>query len=108
MWQVLGFIQKNLIWSIPAFMVAGIIVGALTNPVPLKALIIPLTFLMVYPMMINLQIQKVLSGGDTKVQWVAQLINFAVVPFFAFAMGRVFFGDRPLVALAPNLAHRRF
>ena len=104
MWKVLGFMQKNLVWSIPAFMVAGIIVGVLTNPAPLKSLIIPLTFLMVYPMMINLQIQKVLSGGDTKVQLVTQLINFAVVPFFAFAMGRVFFGDRPLVALGLLLA----
>jgi ACR3 family arsenite transporter len=104
MWKALGFIQRNLVWSIPAFMVAGIIVGALTNPAPLKSLIIPLTFLMVYPMMINLQIQKVLSGGDTKVQIVTQVINFAVVPFFAFAMGRVFFGDRPLVALGLLLA----
>lgn len=104
MWKVLGFIQRNLVWSIPAFMLAGIIVGALTNPAPLKSLIIPLTFLMVYPMMINLQIQKVLSGGDTKVQLVTQVINFAVVPFFAFAMGKVFFGDRPLVALGLLLA----
>lgn len=104
MWKVLGFIQKNLVWSIPAFMVAGIIVGALTNPTSLKSLIIPLTFLMVYPMMINLQIQKVLLGGDTKVQIVTQVINFAVVPFFAFAMGKVFFGDRPLVALGLLLA----
>ncbi|MEL6398346.1 MAG: bile acid:sodium symporter [Cyanobacteria bacterium J06626_4] len=104
MWKVLGFIQKNLVWSIPTFMVAGIIVGALTNPAPLKSLIIPLTFLMVYPMMINLQIQKVLSGGDTKVQLVTQLINFAVVPFFAFAMGKVFFNNRPLVALGLLLA----
>lgn len=104
MWKVLAFVQKNLVWSIPTFMIAGIVVGALTNPAPLKSLIIPLTFLMVYPMMINLQIQKVLSGGDTKVQIVTQFINFAVVPFFAFAMGRVFFSDRPLVALGLLLA----
>lgn len=104
MWKALAFIQKNLVWSIPSFMVAGIIVGAVTNPAPLKALIIPLTFLMVYPMMINLQIQKVLTGGDTKVQLVTQVINFGVVPLFAFAMGRVFFADRPLVALGLLLA----
>ncbi|MBE7384780.1 MAG: arsenic resistance protein [Leptolyngbya sp. SIO1E4] len=104
MWKILGFIQKNLVWSIPAFMVAGIIVGALTNPAPLKSLIIPLTFLMVYPMMINLQIQKVLSGGDYTVQLLTQLINFGLIPFFAFGMGRVFFADKPLVALGLLLA----
>ncbi len=85
-------------------MVAGIVVGALINPAPLKALIIPLTFLMVYPMMVNLQLQEVLSGGDTKVQLVTQLINFAVVPFFAFGMGQIFFADQPLVALGLLLA----
>jgi ACR3 family arsenite efflux pump ArsB len=104
MWKILGFIQKNLVWSIPICMVTGILVGAFTNPAPLKALIIPLTFLMVYPMMINLQIQKVLSGGDFKVQLVTQVINFGLIPFFAFGMGKVFFADRPLVALGLLLA----
>nr|WP_250564640.1 bile acid:sodium symporter [Adonisia turfae] len=85
-------------------MIAGLIFGAVANPTSLKALIIPLTFLMVYPMMINLQVQKVLSGGDYKVQLLTQLINFAVIPFFAFGMGKLFFADQPLVALGLLLA----
>lgn len=104
MWKLLAFIKQNLVWSIPVCMVAGLIVGAIFNPAPLKALIIPLTFLMVYPMMINLQVQKVLSGGDVKVQLVTQLINFAVVPFFAYGMGQLFFPDQSLVALGLLLA----
>jgi ACR3 family arsenite efflux pump ArsB len=104
MWKVFGFIQKNLVWSIPICMVAGIIVGAVFNPAPLKSLIIPLTFLMVYPMMINLQIQEVLSGGDFRVQLLTQIINFGVVPFFAFGMGKLFFADQPLIALGLLLA----
>ena len=91
MWKVVSTLKQNLVWSIPAFMIAGLIVGALVNPAPLKALIIPLTFLMVYPMMINLQVQKVLSGGDFKVQLATQLINFAIVPFFAYGLGYIFF-----------------
>lgn len=104
MWKVLSFIQKNLVWSIPTCMVAGIVVGALINPAPMQALIIPLTFLMVYPMMINLQIQNVLSGGDYKVQILTQIINFGLIPFFAFGIGKIFFADRPLVALGLFLA----
>ncbi|PSN12066.1 arsenite transporter [filamentous cyanobacterium CCT1] len=104
MWKLLEQLQKNLIWAIPASMMLGIVVGYITNPAPLKALIIPLTFLMVYPMMINLQVQKVFSGQDYKLQLVTQLINFAVVPFFAFGMGQLFFADRPLVALGLLLA----
>lgn len=104
MWKLLEAIQKNLVWTIPSSMVAGIVVGYLINPSPLKAWIVPLTFLMVYPMMINLQIQKVLSGKDYKLQLITQLINFAIVPFFAYGMGKAFFADRPLVALGLLLA----
>lgn len=104
MWKFLEIIQKNLVWAVPSSMLAGIVIGYLTNPAPLKAWIIPLTFLMVYPMMINLQLQKVFSGQDYKLQLVTQLINFAIVPFFAYGMGRMFFADRPLVALGLLLA----
>lgn len=79
MWKVLGFFQEKLVWSVPIFMISGLSVGALIDPSSLKSLIIPLTFLMVYPMIINLQVQQVLSGGNYKVQFVAQLINFGVV-----------------------------
>jgi arsenite transporter len=103
-WKLMALLQKNLVWSIPIFMVAGIVIGAFIDPSPLKSLIMPLTFLMVYPMMINLQIQKVLSGGDFKVQLLTQIINFGVVPFFAFGMGKLFFADRPLIALGLLLA----
>lgn len=99
MWKFLAIIQNNLVWSVPAFMIAGVIFGVLFEPSFLKALIIPLTFLMVYPMMINLQIQKVFSGGDLRLQLVTQIINFGIIPFLAFGLGKLFFNDRPLIAL---------
>ncbi|OUC14130.1 MAG: arsenite transporter [Alkalinema sp. CACIAM 70d] len=104
MWKFLGLLQKNLVWSIPICMIAGIVIGVVVNPDPLKAWVIPLTFLMVYPMMINLQIQKVLTGGDFKLQFVTQLINFAVIPFMAFGIGQLFFHGQPLVLLGLLLA----
>lgn len=82
MWKLLSLIQQQLVWSIPSAMIAGILFGVVVDPGFLKATIIPLTFLMVYPMMINLQVKEVFSGGDYKVQIVTQLINFAVIPFF--------------------------
>jgi ACR3 family arsenite efflux pump ArsB len=99
MWKILSALQKNLVWSVPAFMIAGIIFGVLVNASFLKGAIVPLTFLMVYPMMINLQIAKVFLGGDFKLQAITQIINFVVVPFFAFGIGKLFFSDRPLVLL---------
>ncbi len=104
MWKIISILKENLIWSIPAFMVAGVIVGGLTNPQPLQSLVAPLTFLMVYPMMIDLKVQDIFSGEDLKVQWVTQFINFAIVPFFAYGLGYVFFSDRPFVWLGLLLA----
>ena len=104
MWKRLSFLQRNLIYSIPAFMIVGIIFGYFNDPSFLKILIMPLTFLMVYPMMVNLQIKKVFSKGDGKVQIVTQLINFAIIPFVAFGIGKIFFVDSPLIALGFLLA----
>lgn len=99
MWKILSTFKENLIWSVPGFMIAGIIFGGLLDASFLKATIVPLTFLMVYPMMINLQIAKVFAGGDFKLQAITQLINFAIVPFFAFGIGKLFFHDSPLILL---------
>lgn len=106
MWKILGKISKNLILAIPVMMLAGFLFGYL-NPAAaasLKALIIPFTFLMVYPMMVTLKLKKVIEGGDTKAQLLTQLINFAVVPFIAYGLGQLFFSDQPFVALGLLLA----
>jgi arsenite transporter len=105
MWKSISLLQKYLVYTIPLSMAAGITVGWFMDVSGLKAMIIPLTFLMVYPMMVNLQIKKVFSLGDSKkLQFVTLLINFAVIPFVAFGIGKVFFADRPLVSLGLLLA----
>jgi len=98
-WNSVSFLQKNLTWSIPAFMILGLLYGYITNPANLKSLIVPLTFLMVYPMMVNLQIKEVLSKGDTKLQILVQVINFLVVPFVGFGIGKLFFPTNEFVVL---------
>lgn len=85
-------------------MIAGIIFGSFYDSSFLKILIMPLTFLMVYPMMVNLQIKKVFTKGDSKLQIVSQLINFGIIPFVAFALTKIFFKDQPLIALGFLLA----
>jgi ACR3 family arsenite efflux pump ArsB len=95
----LAWLKGNLTWSIPAAMLLGLVFGALTEPAFLKSLILPLTFLMVYPMMVNLQIKKVLSGHDYKLQLTALLVNFGIVPFVAFGIGRLFLADNVFAAL---------
>ena len=58
--NALQFLQKRLSLAIPVFMAGGFVLGlVIEDPSPLKAAILPLTFLMVYPMMVTLQIKMV-------------------------------------------------
>lgn len=95
----LAWLQKNLTLVIPIMMVAGFMFGLNVDASFFKNAILPLTFLMVYPMMVNLQLKKVVEGGDTRVQLATQFINFAVTPFIAYGIGVYFFPDQPLLAL---------
>ena len=104
MWKLLSTISKHLTIVIPSMMVLGFIYGILVDASALKGLIIPFTFLMVYPMMVNLKIKKVFEGGDLKAQLLTQAINFGIIPFVAFGLGMLFFRDAPYMALGMLLA----
>lgn len=84
-------------------MLAGLAYGGLMPVAGLTSTIIHLTFLMVYPMRVNLQIDKVFSVQGQRCQLVTQFINFALIPFVAYGLGQWFFADR-LVALGLLLA----
>lgn len=104
MWKFLMGINRNLIVAIPTMMALGFVFGVAVEPGSLKNLIVPFTFLMVYPMMVTLKIKKVFEGGDVLAQTLTQVINFAIVPFVTFGLGLVFFKDQPYMALGLLLA----
>lgn len=104
MWKTLGTLNRYLILAIPAAMAAGFAWGLALDAAPLKTLIIPLTFVMVYPMMITLRVGEVARGGDFKAQFLAQAVNFGIIPFLAWWAGQAFFPDRPYMALGLLLA----
>lgn len=97
--KALQFVQRNLVWSIPLFMIFGLVFGLYFEVSPLKSTILPLTFLMVYPMMVNLNFKQVLSKGDSKLQIVTQVINFLILPFLGLSIGKLFFPDSPFVIM---------
>ena len=104
MWRFLQKITKNLTIAIPVMMIAGFAYGVSADTGWIKNMIIPFTFLMVYPMMVTLKVKKVFEGGDGKAQILTQIINFGIVPFLAFGFGTFFFPDRPYMALGLLLA----
>ena len=108
MWNLLIKINKKLVVAIPAMMAAGFVFGInVDTPVlkQLKNLIVPLTFLMVYPMMVTLNIKHLREGiKNLKLQASTQFINFAIIPFIAYGLGLIFFPDQPYMALGLLLA----
>lgn len=102
--EVLFALQKRLVWAVPAAMVLGLLWGALLPAGWLVSLVIPLTFLMVYPMLVDLRLPLLFGGRDLRLQLTAQAINFLVIPFVAYLIGRWFFPSQPLVALGLLLA----
>ena len=103
MWNFLIRVNKKLVLAIPIMMTAGFIFGISVDAGllrQLKTLIVPLTFLMVYPMMVTLNIKHLQDGiKNLGLQATTQFINFAVIPFIAFGMGLFFFRDNPYMAL---------
>lgn len=85
-------------------MALGFLYGISAEAAWLKAMIIPFTFLMVYPMMVTLNIKKVFEGGDIKAQGITLGVNFLFTPFLAWGMGLAFFADKPYMALGLLLA----
>lgn len=98
MLRKINYIKRNLSWLIPLAMAAGLIYGYWDNPQYLKVLIIPLTILMIYPMMVGLNLKSVLGELDWKLQGSTQIVNFLVIPFAAFFIGQLFLADYPLLA----------
>lgn len=107
MWKYLIKMNKNLVYAIPALMIAGLVFGNIVSQplvASMKQLIMPLTFLMVYPMMVTLNIKHLQKGLKPKIQGSALFINFAIIPFVAYFLGRLFFADQPYMALGLLLA----
>lgn len=91
MFNILKILQNNLVSVIPISMLCGLIGGGyLFDARPLKQLIIPITFIMVYPMMVTLNIKSIFKGRDLKLQLTTQFINFIVVPALVFTIGKIF------------------
>lgn len=104
MWVFLSRINKNLVIAIPLAMLAGFLWGYFLPSGNLKSLIVPMTFIMIYPMMTTLKIKNILQFNDIKTQIITQSVNFAVLPFVALLIGYLFFREQPYYALGLFLA----
>jgi ACR3 family arsenite efflux pump ArsB len=99
MHKIPRLLQKYMVLSIPGVMLLGFIAGLLADMHFLKVLILPLTFLMVYPSMVSLNFKQVFATGDSNLQVATQTFNFVLVPAIAYGLGQFFFPNDPLLQL---------
>ena len=98
MWIRLSFLQKNLVYAIPISLILGVLFGYLIDSSVLKILILPLTILMIYPMMVTLNIKSLFTYCKPKTQILIQLVNFIIIPLVGFGIGLVFLKNTPYLA----------
>jgi ACR3 family arsenite efflux pump ArsB len=95
LWTILGFLQRNLVWSIPVAMAAGLGVGMVADVRPLRPLILPVTILMIYPIMVTLELRSLMVTCRWRMLALIQLINLIVLPLLGWVLGRIFLADEP-------------
>jgi len=97
--QTLSFLQKNLVYTIPVAMIFGILFGNFFDTNFLGVFIFPLTFLMIFPQMVNLKTSTLFKKPNANLKVVSLILNFILLPIFAFVLGKIFFASDPLDAL---------
>lgn len=98
MWRLLAVLQRNLVWAIPLAMLIGLLLGWLWDARPLRAAILPVTILMVYPIMATLDVRSLASHCHWRLLVLVQLGNLVVLPLLGWVLGRVFLPDDPVGA----------
>jgi len=94
------YLQKYMIISIPVIMGLGFLIGANFDTSFFKKLVVPFTFLMVFPSMVTMNFAMLLKGGDTRLQFVTQGMNFVILPLVAWLLGFWFFQNDVALRLA--------
>ena len=97
---LLSWLQKRLVWSIPGAMLVGLLLGGVVDAHALRAALLPLTLLMVFPMMVTLKWQALTAKGGWRLQLTALGLNFVLMPLLGWAAGWLFFADQAPYRLA--------
>lgn len=88
-------LSKQLVVLIPAAMLAGLAVGLILDVALLKALVLPMTMLMVYPMLVNFRVREALDLRDSRAVALAMGLDFVALPAMAWLIAMAFFRAEP-------------
>lgn len=87
--------SQNISLAIFVSLVIGFGVGLGMDTTPLKRVVLPLTFVIIYPSMIGFRFDEIFGRSHGKLLAAAMLVNFTLVPGVAYLLGTVFLADSP-------------
>ncbi|MDO9556615.1 MAG: arsenic resistance protein [Coriobacteriia bacterium] len=93
--RVLSKLPKHLVVLIPVSMLLGLMAGLAVDFSAAKVLVLPMTMLMVYPMLVNFRPSQALNLKDSKAVGLAMALDFVALPLLAWGLALVFFRDQP-------------
>ena len=101
--RALKSIQQNLIYVVVGSLAAGLVVGQFMGSGAqsrLRMAVVPVLFVMIYPMMINIDLREILSVREHVSPVGASLVvNFGIAPLVAVGLARLFFSGAPAYAI---------
>ena len=86
---------RDMTLTIPVSLTLGMLGGYFFDTTSLKTLVLPVTFMMIYPNMIGFELGELARLSDKKVILAATFINFAVLPLVAYVLGHGFLSGNP-------------
>ena len=97
----LGFLSRRLTWGIFAVMLLGLLVSGLGGGIPFNlGICATASFLMIYPMFINLRLEDLSELPRHKAPvGLALFLNFVISPALAWGLSQVFLANQPYLAL---------
>lgn len=97
-------VSSHLVIFIPAAMLAGLVAGLFLDLSPLRVAVVPLTMLMVYPMLVNFRPLEALDLRDSASVGVAMALDFIALPAIAWGLAWLFFREQPALYVGMVLA----
>ena len=96
-------LKEHLIYVVVGSLAVGLAFGQVAGPATkdaLKLAVTPILFVMIYPMMINIDLREVVNVRDhAGPVGVSLLVNFGIAPLLAIGLARGFFGGNVAYAV---------
>lgn len=91
------FPQKHLLISVPATLLLGFIVGTFVDTSFLKSTILFATIIMIYATMVGFKWKELTHLKEKKILFASIVINFIIIPFIAFLIGKTMLQHHPIM-----------